>query len=35
MGGTWNIITAAIAGATLGLFLEMVLGKPTKEGTGE
>ena len=31
-GGTWNLITAAIVGATLGLFLEIVFGKPKEEG---
>jgi predicted branched-subunit amino acid permease len=33
MGGTWNIITAAMAGATLGLILEMKLGKMSQGGT--
>jgi len=33
MGGTWNIITAAMAAATLGLILEIMLGKPIKDGT--
>jgi predicted branched-subunit amino acid permease len=28
MSGTWHIITAAILGATLGLILESILGKP-------
>ena len=32
MGGTWNIITAAILGATLGLVMEMAMGKPKKVG---
>jgi len=35
MGGTWNIITAAIVGATLGLILEMKLGKARKNGAGQ
>ena len=35
MGGTWNIITAAIAGATLGLFLEIMVGKARKDETGQ
>ena len=35
MGGTWNIITAAIVGATLGLILEMKLGKVSKNGAGQ
>jgi 4-azaleucine resistance transporter AzlC len=33
MGGTWNIITAAIAGATLGLVVEIISGRPS--GVGE
>ena len=35
MGGTWNIITAAIVGATLGLILEMKVGKASKDGVGQ
>lgn len=35
MGGTWNIITAAIIGATLGLILEVVLGRPSGAGERE
>ena len=35
MGGTWNIITAAIAGATLGLLLEIKPGKTKKDGVGQ
>lgn len=31
MGGTWHIITAAVLGATIGLILETILGKPGKE----
>ena len=31
MGGTWNIITAAIMGATFGLIIEIVRGKPVTE----
>ncbi len=34
MGGTWNIITAAFAGATLGLVLEQGGGKRKKERGG-
>ena len=33
MGGTWNIIAAAMAGATLGLILESTFGRPS--GVGE
>lgn len=32
MGGTWNIITAAILGSTIGLLLEIVMDKPKKAG---
>jgi len=32
MGGTWNIITAAIIGATFGLILEIITDKPKKAG---
>ena len=32
MGGTWNIIAAAMAGATLGLIIETILGRPSGGG---
>ena len=35
MGGTWNIIAAAMTGATFGLILEIVIGRPSGKGEGE
>lgn len=38
MGGTWNIIAAAMAGATLGIVIEMMVGRPPgvgERGSGE
>ena len=35
MGGTWNIIAAAIAGATLGLLIEIAVGKRGKGEEGK
>jgi predicted branched-subunit amino acid permease len=31
MGGTWNIIAAAMAGATMGLFLEVMFDRRGKD----